>query len=167
MQVVDSLGVLVAHVAMMPWWVMLGEVVGQVELAWGPDEIELALVDLVLHPLVAHVERFGKFLSHFGGEDAQASFATDMAKDFHSFVKDRVVNSSDWALRLVGQFFLQMFDYLLMCQSKRLGDSILVEHCYARFLPVFSYTGKRNYFELCCSQMEWHYLASANVFHQV
>ena len=90
-----------------------------------------------------------------------------MAKGFHSFVENRVVNSSDWALRLVGQFFLQMFDYLLMCQSKRLGDSILVEHCYARFLPVFSYTGKRNYFELCCSQMEWHYLASANVLHQV
>ena len=47
MRGVDSLDVLVAHVAMMPWWVMLGEVVGQVELAWGPDEIELALVDSV------------------------------------------------------------------------------------------------------------------------
>ena len=45
MRVADSFEVLVAHVAMMPWWAMLGEVVGQVELAWGPDEIELALVD--------------------------------------------------------------------------------------------------------------------------
>ena len=73
MRVVDSLDVLVAHVAMMPWWVMLDEVVGQVELAWGPDEIELALVDSVLHPPVAHVERFGKFLSNFGSEDALGS----------------------------------------------------------------------------------------------
>ena len=72
MRVVDSLDVLVAHVAMMPWWVMLDEVVGQVEPAQGRDEIELALVDIdsVLHPPVAHVERLGKFLSHFGSEDA-------------------------------------------------------------------------------------------------
>ena len=66
MRVVDSLDVLVAHVVMMPWWVMLGEVVGQVELAWGADEIELALVDEIFHPPVAHVERLGKFLVHFG-----------------------------------------------------------------------------------------------------
>ena len=71
---VDSLEVLVAHVVMMPGWVMLGEVVGQVELAWGPDEIEFALVDSVFHPpAVAHVERFGKFLAHFGREDALGS----------------------------------------------------------------------------------------------
>ena len=52
---------------------MLGEVVGQVELAWGPDEIELVLVDLVFHPPVAHVERFGKFPAYFGSEDALGS----------------------------------------------------------------------------------------------
>jgi hypothetical protein len=66
MCIVKSLEVLVAHVMMMPWWVMLGEVVGQVELAWGADEIELALVDEIFHPPVAHVERLGKFLVHFG-----------------------------------------------------------------------------------------------------
>jgi hypothetical protein len=94
------------------------------------------------------------------------SFAIDMAKGFHVFVENEVANSSDWVLRYVGQFLLRTSDYLLMCQSERLGDSILVEHCYSRFLSVFSFTGKRNYFELCCSQMEWHYLASANVLHQ-
>ena len=57
-RVVGPLDVLVAHDAMMPWRVMLGEVVGQVELAWGPDEVELALVDSVLHPPVAHVVGF-------------------------------------------------------------------------------------------------------------
>ena len=81
MLVVDSLDVLAAHVAMMPWWVMLGEVVGQVELAWGPDEIELALVDSVLHPPVAHVERFGKFLSHFGSEDALGSTVVGLERE--------------------------------------------------------------------------------------
>ena len=35
--------------------------------------IELALVDSVFHPPVAHVERFGKFLAHFGSEDALGS----------------------------------------------------------------------------------------------
>ena len=102
----------------------------------------LLMIDVYIHALfdVDHVS-----------QQSLESFAIDMAKGFYSFVEDRVVNSSDWALRLVGQFFLRTFDYLLMCQSERLGDSILVEHCYARFLPVFSYTGKRNYFELCCS----------------
>ena len=46
LRVVDSLEVLVVHVAMIPGWVMLGEVVSYVELAWGPDEIELALLIL-------------------------------------------------------------------------------------------------------------------------
>jgi hypothetical protein len=90
-----------------------------------------------------------------------------MAEGFHTFVEVQVTNSTNWALRFVGQFFLHVFDYLLMCQSERLGHSVLIEHCYGRFLPVFSNTGKRNYFELCCSQMEWHYLAMANALHQV
>ena len=53
---------------------MLGEVVGQVEFAGGPEEIELFLVDSVFHPPVAHVEGFGYFLAHFGVEDAVGSF---------------------------------------------------------------------------------------------
>jgi hypothetical protein len=100
-------------------------------------------------------------------EQTAESFAVEMASGFHIFVQSKIATSSDWVLRFVGQFLLRTFDYLLMCQSERLGDSILIEHCYSRFLPVFSYTGKRNYFELGCSQMEWHYLISANSLHQV
>ena len=53
---------------------MFGEVIGQVEFAGGPEEVELALVYAVLHPPIAHVERFGKLLAHFGIEDALSSF---------------------------------------------------------------------------------------------
>jgi hypothetical protein len=56
--------------AVVPGRVVLGEIVGQIEFSWGPEEIELALVDAILHPPVAHVEGFGELLSHFGIEDA-------------------------------------------------------------------------------------------------
>jgi hypothetical protein len=83
-------------------------------------------------------------------EQSAESFAIGMAEGFHVFVQDKVANSSDWVSQFAGQFILRTFDYLLMCQSEQLGDcSVVVEHCYARFLLVLSYTGKRNYFELC------------------
>jgi hypothetical protein len=50
---------------MMPWQKVFCETIGQVEFSGGPEEVELALVDAVLHPPVAHVKRFGKLLAHF------------------------------------------------------------------------------------------------------
>ncbi len=49
---------------------VLGKIIGFVFLAGRPGEIELTLVDAVLHPPVAHVKRFGKLLAHFGSEDS-------------------------------------------------------------------------------------------------
>jgi hypothetical protein len=59
-----------SHQAVVPKRVMFGKVVGWVEFSWGPEEIELALVDAILHPPTAHVERFGEFLAHPGVEDS-------------------------------------------------------------------------------------------------
>jgi hypothetical protein len=53
------LKVFVSHFAMVPGWVVLGEIVSEVELAGGPFEIELALVDAILHPPIPHVEGLG------------------------------------------------------------------------------------------------------------
>jgi hypothetical protein len=47
---------------------VLCKIVGQVEFAGGPDKIELALVDAIFHPPIAHVKGFGVFLAHFGVE---------------------------------------------------------------------------------------------------
>ena len=55
---VHFLEVSVSHEAVMPGWVMLGEIICQVEFSGGPEEIELALADPVFHPPVAHVEGF-------------------------------------------------------------------------------------------------------------
>ena len=57
-----------SHFAMVPWRMVLCKIVGKVEFAGGPDEVELFLVDSIFHPPVAHVEGFGVFLVHFGVE---------------------------------------------------------------------------------------------------
>jgi hypothetical protein len=54
------------HSAVVPGWVVLGETVSQIEFSGGPEDIELALVDAILHPQAAHVEGFGALLSHLG-----------------------------------------------------------------------------------------------------
>ena len=48
-----------AHLDVVAWWVMLGEVVGEVAGAGGPLDDELALADSVLDPVEAHVVGFG------------------------------------------------------------------------------------------------------------
>jgi hypothetical protein len=53
---IDLLKVEVSHFAMVPGWMVLGKIIGFVFLAGRPGEIELTLVDAVLHPPVAHVE---------------------------------------------------------------------------------------------------------------
>ena len=58
--------VLVSHVSVMPWWVMLCEVIGHV-CSFAPES---NLLDSVLDPVEVHVERFGEFLVHCRVEDA-------------------------------------------------------------------------------------------------
>jgi hypothetical protein len=67
------LEVFVSHFTVVSGWVLLGKIIRKVEFSRGPDEVELALLDSVFHPPVAHVERLGKFLAHFGIEDALSS----------------------------------------------------------------------------------------------
>jgi hypothetical protein len=72
------LEVFVSHVV--PGWVLLGEIIHKVEFSRGPDEVELALLDYVFHPPVAHVERLGKLLAHFGIEDALSGAVVNFEK---------------------------------------------------------------------------------------
>ena len=62
-----SLKIFVSHLAVVPGWVVLGEVLGQVEFSGlPPEKIELNLFDSVFDPPVAHVEGlefFGAFWS--------------------------------------------------------------------------------------------------------
>jgi hypothetical protein len=51
------LKIFVAHLFVVPGWVVLGKIIGKVEFAGGQEEIELALADAILHPPVSHVER--------------------------------------------------------------------------------------------------------------
>jgi hypothetical protein len=59
------LKVFVPHFAVVPGWVVFGEIISQVEFSGSPGEVELALADSVFHPPIAHVEGFRKLLSHF------------------------------------------------------------------------------------------------------
>lgn len=55
---------------MVPEQVVFREVVGEVQLAGFPEEIDFALVHFVVDPAAAHVKRFGKLPLHFEIEDA-------------------------------------------------------------------------------------------------
>jgi hypothetical protein len=54
-------------------WVVFGEVVGTVEFAGRPIEVELSLRHAVLEPVVAHVEGLGSFHANRCMEDAVSS----------------------------------------------------------------------------------------------
>ena len=60
----------VPHLLVVPWWMMLGEVVGHIDGSLSPDELKLALLDSVLNPIESHIEGFGEFLTHGRVEDA-------------------------------------------------------------------------------------------------
>ena len=68
------LKVTVSHFLVVPWGVVLGEVVGKVQFSWCPLQIKLLLLDAIFQPPIAHVECFGKFLSHCFCEDSIGRF---------------------------------------------------------------------------------------------
>ena len=51
-----------AHVHMVGWGMVLGEVVGQIPCPCIPIELELSLLDTVSEPVEAHVHGLGAFL---------------------------------------------------------------------------------------------------------
>ena len=71
---IEALYVFVAHFFVVPRWVVLGEIIGNVKLSWRPDEVEHVLFDAVLHPPIPHVKSFGEFLAHLGIEDSVGAF---------------------------------------------------------------------------------------------
>ncbi len=85
---VDLLEVLVSHFLLVPRRAVLGEVIGQILFAGSPDEVELTLFDAVLHPPVAHVERFGELLAHFGIKDALGSAVVSFREGIRCWVVD-------------------------------------------------------------------------------
>ncbi len=50
-----------SHEFVMVGWVVLGKVIGSVEFARSPVEVELFLGNSVSQPVIAHVESFGFF----------------------------------------------------------------------------------------------------------
>ena len=42
---------------------MLGEVIGHVEFAFAPEELEVFLIDSISEPVKTHVEGFGELLT--------------------------------------------------------------------------------------------------------
>ena len=54
--------IIVAHMAMMSGRVMLGEVVSHILATFLPIYVELSLLELVLYPTKAHVDRLGSSL---------------------------------------------------------------------------------------------------------
>ena len=47
-----------AYLFMVSSWMFFGEVVSQVCVAWGPEDVELALINAVFKPVKLHVNCF-------------------------------------------------------------------------------------------------------------
>ena len=58
----------VPHFFVMPWWVMLREVISCILFSCCPYEVERVLLYSVLDPPIPHVEIFGEFVLHVGCE---------------------------------------------------------------------------------------------------
>lgn len=54
-------------------WAVFGVVVGFVEFAWSPIEVELVLSYAVFEPMVTHIKCFGAFHADSGSEDVMCS----------------------------------------------------------------------------------------------
>jgi hypothetical protein len=61
-----ALEIMISHELMMRRRKMLGEIVTVVVLSGSPVEVELALGNSILQPVIAHVEGFGTLHADFG-----------------------------------------------------------------------------------------------------
>jgi hypothetical protein len=61
-------------------WVVFSVVVGSVELAFDPVDLELILSDTVTDPVKVHIDRFGSFLfDHVVGDTRGGTIVCDNA----------------------------------------------------------------------------------------
>ena len=62
--------IFVAHLFVMPWGMMFGEVVRHVGRTLSPQKLKLFLLDAVFDPVEAHIKSFRELLTHGWVEDA-------------------------------------------------------------------------------------------------
>jgi hypothetical protein len=74
------LKVTVSHFFVVPWRVVLGEVVGKVQFSWCPFQIKLFLLNAIFQPPISHVKCFGKFLSHCFRKDSIGCFVVGVER---------------------------------------------------------------------------------------
>ena len=55
--------VAISHELVMPRRMVFGEVIGHVEFAFAPEELEVFLIDSISEPVKTHVEGFGELLT--------------------------------------------------------------------------------------------------------
>ena len=51
-----------SHCSVMGGRVVLRPIVGQICIAWHPEDVKLALLDSIFNPIESHVDCFGSFL---------------------------------------------------------------------------------------------------------
>ncbi len=56
------------HELVMGQWVVFGKVIGSIEFALRPVEVELTLCNLIFQPVIPHVKSFGAFHADLGAE---------------------------------------------------------------------------------------------------
>ena len=67
-----------AHFAVVVNWVVLGVIIRDVAASGSPENMELLLVDAILHPVKSHVHRFGSDLFDGAVRDAACRGVVDL-----------------------------------------------------------------------------------------
>ena len=91
------------------------------------------------------------FFDYYSNSDGD--FICFCAAKYDDFLNEEMKSQDDWH-RLCSVFLLMSNDYLLFVSSYRKCDSIMVEHLYDRFGPVWRCLGQSRYLERVWRQQE-------------
>jgi hypothetical protein len=61
------------HEFVMCRWMMFGKIIGTIQFAGGPIEIELLLSNSIFEPMIPHIESLGFFEANLGMKNAVSS----------------------------------------------------------------------------------------------
>jgi hypothetical protein len=94
------------------------------------------------------------FLDYDAIKDNPLALAIHLAEGFLLWIQDRKSHSSDKVLRAMIQFVELSRYYRLFREASCGGDSIMMEHLYNQFIPIWLAVGKHHYYEIGLSQIE-------------
>jgi hypothetical protein len=117
------------------------------------DELERQMLAAYFETVCNDNESFERFQRADGPEN----FAIMIAKGYMEWMDEKRKSTTDEVFLMVLNFIDITNLYREFKLALNTGDAVMIEWLYKEFLPIYLYTGKKNYFEIVCGMMEEMY----------